>query len=288
MPVPPVPTLQTANLSFNYGNGRVSSFFGIYHQSNKVAKNHTDLRVRIDVDNLYTLECTSRPWEACVSPDHPGSYRVVCRKDDVPALVEYCMRSANSQLQLLILCVSVSRAEELLTTDLLTFDSDQLTVVLVNRSLDRDVPCPLFKWVSNEEITASTNVSVTVTHSGTCKLHTTLPSHEVTTGSTQSQDANLALLSLFAVGLIAAVAGIWIAVVYLKRRFKLCKRIYNPQVKHTVATYITNGYTCVHAAKWYTVCLWVGVNSNPCDVCHYCEVTVINGRHAYMWNNCKV
>lgn len=255
---PPGPTLQAANVSFKYGSGRVLSFFGVYHQSNQVAKNHTDIRVKVDASNLRFVSCDLHTIP-CVSPGHPGSYRVVCDRENLQALVNHCVYSASGQLELLILCVSVTRAQELLTTDGLSFNSDQLTVVLVNRSDDSQ--CPLFERVSNDEITASTNVSVTVKHSGTCQLDTILR-NQVPTGSTQTRDANLALLSLFAIGLIAAVAGIWIAAVYLKRRFKLFKSKRSPQVTHTFAS------RCGCVFRRYPVCMWVGTISNPRDVCH--------------------
>ena len=218
--LPPEPTLQLARVTFKHQKGDLFPFFGVYYQYNGVPKNHTDVRLKINVKNLEAQECRDRSSTChCGSPSYPGAYRVVCDKGvSAQAIVELCSGSGSEQLELLILCVSESRARELLRGEGLRVASQRLTVILVNRSDDH--LCPLHKRVDSGEITANTNVTVTVEHSGTCQLDTP---HEVHPDTAQSQDANLALLSLFAIGLIGAIVGIWFMASCLKRRFKQCK-----------------------------------------------------------------
>ena len=235
---PPEPTLQAATVTFRDQISSVLSS-GVYYQSNGVPNNHTDIRLRIDVDNLNKLECNAYGRDSgylCDSPNYPAAYRVVCDEQDNPqAIVDRCIGS--EQLKLLILCVTESRARELLTGEGLRVAPQRLTVILVNRTADR--PCPLLRRVRNGEITASSNISVTVQHSGTCQLE--IPP-EMHTDTTESRDANLALLALFAIGLIGALVGIWFVAACLKRRFKQCK---TPQVMLVVHT--SHGEVCIKA-----------------------------------------
>ncbi len=219
--LPPEPILQAASVTFRHPNNRVFRFSGVYYQSHGLPKNHTDVRVKIDFNNLKNPECNYFEKDPCAPPGYSGAYRVVCKeKVDTQTIVNSCIGS--EQLDLLILCVSESRARELLTGEGLRVDSERLTVILVNQSDYR--LCPLQRRVGNSEITENVNISVSVLHSGTCQLETP---REMPTDSAPSRDANLAFLALFGIGLIGALIVIWFVVGCLKRRFKQCK---TPQV----------------------------------------------------------
>ena len=216
---------EVAKLTFTYG-GRIESFFGASAVPGSPL-NITDYRLKVDLGNLMHPECIDR-GSVCDSESnryrYPGAYRVVCKEGvDTQTIVNNCIGS--EQLDLLILCVSESRAGELLTGEGLRVDSERLTVILVNRSDDHS--CPLYRRVSNDEIDTSTNVTVTVRYLGVDQLAMDA-SHHPDINSSRNADASLALLALFSICLISAVLGIWIVVGCLRSYFKQSQR---PQVR---------------------------------------------------------
>ena len=219
--LPPERILQAASVTFRHPDSRVFRFSGVYYQFHGLPKNHTDVWVNIDFRNLKNLDCNYNEEDLCVPPGYSGAYRVVCKEGvDAQTIVNNCIGSG--QLDLLILCVTESRARELLTGEGLRVASERLTVILVNQTDYR--PCPLQRRVSNSEITENINISVSVLHSGTCQLD--IP-REMPTDNTGGRDVNLAFLALFGIGLIGALIVIWFVAGCLKRRFKQCK---TPQV----------------------------------------------------------
>ena len=170
--------------------------------------------------------------------------------------MDLCSGSASEHLELLIWCVSESTARELLRGEGLRVASQRLTVILVKRSDDH--LCPLHKRADSGEITANTNVSVTVEHSGTRQLDTPHEMHP-DVNATQGRDASLALLSLLAVVLISAVLGIWFMASCLKRRFKQCER---PPIHFAEGVYVSlSGATlhvCIYIAEAYVCHLFLG------------------------------
>ena len=213
---------EVAKLTFTYG-GRIESFFGASAVPGSPL-NITDYRLKVDLGNLMQPECTDH-GSVCDSESnrYPGEYRVVCDGVSAQAIVDRCI--SNEHLELLILCVSESRARELLTGEGLRVDSERLTVILVNRSDDHS--CPLYRRVSNDEIDTSTNVTVTVRYLGVDQLAMDA-SHHPDINSSRNADASLALLALFSICLISAVLGIWIVVGCLRSYFKQSQR---PQVR---------------------------------------------------------
>ena len=184
----------------------------------------------------------------CGSPSYPGDYRVACEGISAQAIVDLCSGSGSEQLELLILCVSESRARELLRGEGLKVASQRLTVILVNRS---DVHlCPLHKRVDSGEITAKK-----VQHSGTCQLDTPHEMHP-DVNATQGRNASVALLSLLAVVLISAVIGIWFVTSYLRRCFKQCERL--PIIHFAEGVYVSLSGATLHA------CIYI---AEAC-VCH--------------------
>ena len=212
-------TYEVAKLTLSYDE-RIKSFFGA-NAVPGLPLNVTDYQLKIDVENLKARECMDRDM-GCVSgsPSFPAAYRVVCEGGlSAQTVVDRC--SGSGQLELLILCVTESRARELLTGERLRVVPQRLRVILVNRTDDR--PCPLFKRVRVVEITANTNISVTVRYSGMSQLNT---SNEMHPDSTQSRSAytSLTLFALFSIILISAVLGIWLVAGCLRSYLKKCRR----------------------------------------------------------------
>ena len=212
---------EVAKLTFTHG-GKIESFFG----ANAVPGpplNITDYRLKVDVDNLKNPECLDR-GSVCDFESHryryPGEYSVVCDEGvSAQAIVDHCI--GNEHLDLLILCVSGSRARELLTGEGLRVDSERLTVILVNHS---DVyMCPLQTRVRITEI----NVTVTVRYLGIDQLAMDASHPDIS--SSRNAYASLALFTLFSICLISAILGIWIVVGCLRSYYKQSQR---PQIRN--------------------------------------------------------
>ena len=212
---------EVAKVTFTYG-GRIESFFG----ANAVPGhplNITDYWLKVDVGNLKTPECLDR-GSVCDFESHryryPGEYSVVCSEGvSAQAIVDHCI--GNEHLDLLILCVSESRARELLTGEGLRVDSERLTVILVNHS---DVyMCPLQTRVRITEI----NVTVTVRYLGIDQLAMDASHPDIS--SSRNAYASLALFTLFSICLISAILGIWIVVGCLRSYYKQSQR---PQIRN--------------------------------------------------------
>ena len=177
--------------------------------------------------NLKNPECLDR-GSVCDSESHryryPGEYSVVCSEGvSAQAIVDHCI--GNEHLDLLILCVSESRARELLTGEGLRVDSKRLTVILVNHS---DVyRCPLRFRVNIAEIDMTSNVTVTVRYLGIDQLAMDASHPDI--NSSRNAYASLALFTPFSICLISAILGIWIVVGCLRSYYKQSQR---PQVRN--------------------------------------------------------
>ena len=210
---------EVAKLTFTHG-GRIESFFG----ANAVPGpplNITDYRLKVDLDNLRNLECIDR-GSVCDSESnryrYPGEYRVVCGEGvSAQTIVDRCI--SNEHLELLILCVSESRARELLTGEGLRVDSERLTVILVNRSDDHS--CPLYRRVSNDEIDTSTNVTVTVQYAG---MGSFPPNSNPTIYPPFFNQTTTFYFVMFAFCLLLLLALVWFAFNYLKRCHNVLSR----------------------------------------------------------------
>ena len=225
---------EVAKLTFTHG-GKIESFFG----ANAVPGpplNITDYRLKVDVDNLKNPECLDR-GSVCDFESHryryPGEYSVVCDEGvSAQAIVDHCI--GNEHLDLLILCVSESRARELLTGEGLRVDSERLTVILVNHS---DVyRCPLRSRVSNKEIDITTNVTVTVQYAGMGSFP--LDPNPTIYPPFFDQTTTFYFV-MFAFCLLLLLALVWFAFNYLKR----CHNVLSRR-QARVCVYIYMGNIC--------------------------------------------
>lgn len=216
--LPPEPILQAASVTFRHPDSRVFRFSGVYYQFHGLPKNHTDVWVKIDFRNLKNLDCNYNEEDLCVPPGYSGAYRVVCKEGvDAQTIVNNCIGS--EQLDLLILCVTESRARELLTGEGLRVDSERLTVILVNRSDDHS--CPLYRRVSNDEIDTSTNVTVTVQYAG---MGSFPPNSNPTIYPPFFNQTTTFYFVMFAFCLLLLLALVWFAFNYLKRCHNVLSR----------------------------------------------------------------
>ena len=208
---------EVAKLTFKY-DGRIESFFGA-NAVPGLPLNFTDYQLKIDVENLKARECIDRD-SSCVSgsTSYPAAYREVCEGGlSAQTVVDRCIGSG--QLELLILCVTESRARELLTGEGLRAASQRLTVILVNRSGEHN--CPLLNRVRDAEITASTNVSVTVRNAGMGSFPTTSPPPLFPSLFDQTTTFYFVM---FAFCLLLLLALVWFAFNYLKRCHNVLSR----------------------------------------------------------------
>ena len=215
-----VQTYEVAKLTFRHGD-RIESFFGAYavpSASPRRALNGTDYHLKIDVENLKNEECKDRE-SVCDSgsPSYPGAYRVVCDGVSAQRVLNHCSGSGIEHLELLILCVSESRARELLTGEGLRVASQRLTVILVNRSDDH--LCPLYN--PNYDILESTNVSVTVRYAG---MDSFAPTTRPSLYPPFFDQTTTFYFVMFAFCLLLLLALVWFAFNYLKRCHNVLSR----------------------------------------------------------------
>lgn len=220
---------EVAKLTFTHVKG-IESFFGAFAITNPRTEhnpswNITNIRLKINVDNLKQPECSSSSSNGvCESPIRPGAYSVVC--DDAGTngpqeVVDRC--SGIMSPDLLILCVSQSRAEELLKGEGLTVTSERLTVVLVNRSdgLSADHACPLYNRISGKDINETSNVSVTVKYAG---MGSIIPTTEQPPVIPFFDQTTTFYFVMFAFCLLLLLALVWFAFNYLKRCHNVLSR----------------------------------------------------------------
>lgn len=220
---------EVAKLTFTHG-GHIESFFGAFAVTDPRTEhnpdwNITNIRLKINVGNLKDPECkSSKSNGVCESPGPPGAYRVVCDEEGTDyspqAIVDRCRGIMG--LELLILCVSESRAEELLKGETLRVTSERLTVVLVNRSdgLSGEHACPLYSRVDTE-INETTNVSVTVEYAG---MGSITPTPAQPTVYPFFDQTTTFYFVMFAFCLLLLLALVWFAFNYLKRCHNVLSR----------------------------------------------------------------
>ena len=222
-----VQVYEVAKLTFTHNyNGRIESFIGAFAPTvpqtdhSLGSWNITNIPLKIDVDNLNAPECKERVgYEVCSSPVR-GAYKVVCDEEFnnlQSAIVDPCREDKG--LELLILCVSQSKADELLQGGGLKVP-ETLTVVLVNRSdgLTQHA-CPLYH--KNRNFNKTTNISVTVEYAGMGSIIPTTRSPPLYPFFDQTTTFYFVM---FAFCLLLLLALVWFAFNYLKRCHSVLSR----------------------------------------------------------------